>query len=153
MPTCPDDSQDAHEQVYDQGGGYENPSEEHKGKFSHELIAGAASFEGFKLFEDQQRKEGQSCHSQHVTNTYRSHCSPFPTGKTVNHAFAKELLAGFVGGEVDKLAETHGMDEVDKIKAHHHAQESAKNMYDQHYIEGQGADEYNPNQYSAPDRW
>ena len=26
----------------------------------------------------------------------------------MNHAFAKELLAGFVGGEVDKLAETKG---------------------------------------------
>ena len=52
-----------------------------------ELIAGAASFEGFKLYEDHQRSEG----------------------KVVNHQFAKELLAGFVGGEVDKLAETHGM--------------------------------------------
>ena len=29
-------------------------------------------------------------------------------GKVVNHQFAKELLAGFVGGEVDKLAETKG---------------------------------------------
>ena len=48
------DSQDAHEQVYGgDNGGYENQA-----KFSHELIAGAASFEGFKLFEDHQRKEG-----------------------------------------------------------------------------------------------
>jgi len=30
------------------------------------------------------------------------------SGKPVSHAFAKELLAGFAGGEVDKLAETHG---------------------------------------------
>ena len=153
MATSPDESQDAHQQVYEQGGGYENPQEEHKGKFSHELIAGAASFEGFKLFEDQQRKEGEPYHSQHVTDSCRPRSSFFPTGKTVNHAFAKELLAGFVGGEVDKLAETHGMDEYDKIKAHRHAEESAKNMYDQHYVQGQGADEYNPNQYSAPDRW
>lgn len=29
-------------------------------------------------------------------------------GKPVSHAFAKELLAGFAGGEIDKLAETHG---------------------------------------------
>jgi hypothetical protein len=34
--------------------------EEHKGKFSHELIAGAASFEAFKAFEDHRRKEGLS---------------------------------------------------------------------------------------------
>lgn len=47
------ESEDAHQQVYDQGEGYD-----HKAKFSHELITGAASFEGFKLFEDHQRKEG-----------------------------------------------------------------------------------------------
>jgi len=31
------------------------------------------------------------------------------TGKPVSHQFAKELLAGFAGAEVDKLAETKGM--------------------------------------------
>ena len=31
----------------------------------------------------------------------------------MNHAFAKELLAGFVGGEVDKLAETKGAQVID----------------------------------------
>ncbi|KAL8722174.1 MAG: hypothetical protein Q9181_007547, partial [Wetmoreana brouardii] len=45
------ESQDAHEQVYGSGG-YENEA-----KFSHELIGGAAAFEGMKLFEDRQRKE------------------------------------------------------------------------------------------------
>lgn len=48
-----DEAQDAHQQVYGQ-------QEEHQAKFSHELIAGAASFEGFKLYEDHQRKEGMS---------------------------------------------------------------------------------------------
>lgn len=71
---------------------------------SHELVAGAASFEGMKLFEDNQRKQG----------THRDRLAPFShlahidLGKPVSHAFAKELLAGFAGGEVDKLAETHG---------------------------------------------
>ena len=74
-------------------------------------------------------------------------------GKTVTHAFAKEMLAGIVGGEVDKLAETKGMDEYDKVRAKRHAKETAENMYDQHYIQGQGADQYDPNQYSAPNRW
>lgn len=45
----PDDSQNSHEQVYGQ---------QHEGKLSHELIAGAASFEAFKAFEDHRRKEG-----------------------------------------------------------------------------------------------
>ena len=71
----------------------------------------------------------------------------------MNHAFAKELLAGFVGGEVDKLAETHGMEEYDQIQAHKRAKESAQNMYDQHYIQDQGADQYDPNQYDRPQRW
>lgn len=86
-----DDAQQNHQEVYDQDGGYDNP--DNKGKLSHELIAGAASFEGMKLFEDHQRKEGQP----------------------VSHQFAKELLAGFAGGEVDKLAETHGKRAISSI--------------------------------------
>ena len=74
-------------------------------------------------------------------------------GKPVSHAFAKELLAGVVGGEIDKLAETKGMNEYDKIQAHRHAKKNAEDMYDQHYIQNQGADQYDPNQYGAPDRF
>ncbi|KAJ9661553.1 hypothetical protein H2198_001933 [Neophaeococcomyces mojaviensis] len=114
-----DDSRDAHQQVY---GEDQQPNE---AKFSHELIGGAAAFEGMKLFEDQQRKEG----------------------KTVNHGFAKELLAGLVGAEVDRLAETKGMDEYDKVQAKRHAERQAEGMYDSHY--GQD-DEYNPRQRDAP---
>ena len=51
------ESQDAHNQVYNQGGGYDNP--DNQAKFSHELVAGGAAFEGFKLYEDHQRKEGK----------------------------------------------------------------------------------------------
>lgn len=50
-------------------------------------------------------------------------------GKTVNHQFAKELLVGFAGGEVDKLAETHGMNEYDKFEAHRHAKKKAEELY------------------------
>lgn len=71
-------------------------------------------------------------------------------GKPVSHAFAKEVLAGLVGGEVDRLAETKGMDEWDKEKAHRQAKENAENMYDQHYVNGQSADQYDPNQYDPP---
>lgn len=66
-------------------------------------------------------------------------------GKTVSHAFAKEALAGLVGAEVDKLIETKGLDEVDKIKAHKHAKENAENMYEEHYRD---AAEYDPERYS-----
>ncbi|KIW79740.1 hypothetical protein Z517_06354 [Fonsecaea pedrosoi CBS 271.37] len=113
-----DESRDAHQQVY-------NGDERHEAKFSHELIGGAAAFEGMKLYEDRQRREG----------------------KTVNHGFAKELLAGFVGAEVDKLAETKGLDEYDKIRAREHAKKSAEHMYDKHYGD---MDQYDPNQRDQP---
>ncbi|KAJ6022222.1 hypothetical protein N7540_007726 [Penicillium herquei] len=108
-------SDDAHRQVY----GREEEPQHHEAKFSHELIAGAASFAGMKAWEDHQRKEG----------------------KTVKHAFAKEALAGLVGAEVDKLVESKGMDEVDKIKAHHHAKQNAEKMYEEHY-ESRGGEEW-----------
>lgn len=47
-----DESENSHGQVY--GG------QPHEGKLSHELIAGAASFEAFKAFEDHRRAEGMS---------------------------------------------------------------------------------------------
>ena len=63
------------------------------------------------------------------------------TGKTVDHQFAKELIAGFAGGEVDKLCETKGADYIDREKAKREATHRAESMYDQHY--GQ-YDQYNP---------
>jgi hypothetical protein len=45
-----DDAKDNYDQVQN-----DQPAE---GKFSHELIAGAAAFAGFRAFEGEQRKEG-----------------------------------------------------------------------------------------------
>lgn len=56
-----DESQDAHRQVYGE--------ERHEAKFSHEAIAGAASFEAFKAFEDHQRKEGGYSMDQRSSGT------------------------------------------------------------------------------------
>jgi hypothetical protein len=69
------------------------------------------------------------------------------SGQQVSHGFAKEMLAGIVGAEVDKLAETKGMDEYDRIEAKRHAERSAGNMYDQHYRD---ADQYDPQNYDRP---
>ncbi|KAK9366718.1 hypothetical protein V1509DRAFT_628897 [Lipomyces kononenkoae] len=101
-------AQSQSQQIY---GNYNYTPEEHKAKFSHEAIAGAASFEAFKLFEDRQRREG----------------------KPVSHAFAKELLMGFAGAEVDKLIETKGLDFYDRERAKRHAYEQVNQMYDSHY--------------------
>lgn len=79
-----DEARNASQEVY----GYEGQvQEQHKGKFSHELIAGAAGFEAVKAYEDHLRKEGQP----------------------VSHSTMKELLAGFAMAEVDKLVETKGV--------------------------------------------
>ncbi|KAL1302972.1 hypothetical protein AAFC00_003289 [Neodothiora populina] len=114
-----DENHDAYNRVYN--------GEKNESSFGHELIAGGASFAAFKAFEDHQRKEG----------------------KPVSHQFAKELLAGFAGAEVDKLAETKGEDFFDREKAKHQAKQNAEHMYDQHY--GQH-NEYNPQQMGPPPR-
>ena len=92
--TSPDEARRDHQEVYGNGG-YENQA-----KFSHEVIAGGAAFEGMKLFEDHQRNEGKIDSSRLRKESYTDGDS---LGKPVSHQFAKELLAGFVGGEVDKL--------------------------------------------------
>ncbi|OQO13888.1 hypothetical protein B0A48_00763 [Cryoendolithus antarcticus] len=114
------DAQQDYNQVYNNDGQQEN-----KAEFSHELVAGGASFMAMKMFEDRQRKEG----------------------KPVSHQFAKELIAGFAGGEVDRLAETKGEDEWDREKAKHEAKKRSEQLYDQHY--GQD-DQYDPNNRDAP---
>lgn len=45
-----DEGREAHREVY---------GSEHDAKFSHELIAGAAAFEGMRKFEEHQRNEGK----------------------------------------------------------------------------------------------
>ena len=42
------------------------------------------------------------------------------------------------------------MNEYDKLEAQHKAKQNAMNMYDEHYIQNQGADQYDPDQYGAP---
>lgn len=101
MPFGWGDSEQSYDRVYNN-----DNFEEHKSSLSHEVIAGGAAFAGFKAFEDHQRKEG----------------------KSVSHAFAKELLAGFAAAEVDKLAETKGEDWFDREKAKHEAKRSAERM-------------------------
>ncbi|KAJ4377245.1 hypothetical protein N0V83_000068 [Neocucurbitaria cava] len=138
---------DSNEDKYNQV--YENDNfEENKSSLGHEVIAGGAAFAGFKAFEDHQRSEGSS----HPTSDDCFTLTSAP-GKPVSHQFAKELLAGFAGAEVDKLAETKGEDFFDKEKAKHEAKRNAERMYDEHYVDGQNADQYDPNQYDRPQQF
>ncbi|KAH7368732.1 hypothetical protein B0T11DRAFT_326883 [Plectosphaerella cucumerina] len=94
---------------------------EHRAKLSHEVVAGGAAFEAMKLFEDRQRRSGEP----------------------VKHQFAKELLMGFAGAEVDRLVETKGMDYLDQRRARDQAQERAAELYDRQYGD---MEQYDPNQ-------
>ncbi|KAK3698628.1 hypothetical protein LTR37_016856 [Vermiconidia calcicola] len=98
---------------------------DNQAELSHELLAGGASFVAFHEFENHQRKEG----------------------KEVNHAFAKEVLAGFAGAEVDRLAETKGADYVDREKAKREAKKRSGQLYDQHYGDQEN---YSPHKKHPP---
>ena len=79
-----DESRDAHQEVYGSGG-YENQA-----KFSHELIAGAAAFEGMKQWEDHQRKEGMARPSFFILSTLSPHLFPRPSSplpRTLHHPY------------------------------------------------------------------
>jgi len=91
-----DDSDQA--QAYDQV-----TNRPHEAEWSHELIAGAASFEAAKAYEN--------------------HCEA--NGQPESHQVAKELLAGFAGAFVDREVETRGLDFIDKEKAKRQATEQA----------------------------
>lgn len=87
---------------------------DNKAEFSHEALGGAAAFLAMREYEKHQ------------------------PGGPGNHALAKEFLAAAVGFEVDRLAETKGMDFIDREKAKHAAQEKAEAMYGAQYNNGQG---------------
>ncbi|KAJ7274421.1 hypothetical protein B0H12DRAFT_1088622 [Mycena haematopus] len=92
----------------------------HQADFSHELLAGAASFAAAKAYAD--------------------HCKK--NGKPTSHAEAKELLATFAGAFITHEAETRG---EDAISAHKQklAQEQAEKQLDSTFVETK-YEEYNP---------
>ncbi|CAG8159288.1 unnamed protein product [Penicillium salamii] len=83
--------------------------QKHEPSKIHELIAGAASYEAAKAYEDHVARNGQP----------------------ESHAKAKELLAGFAGAFIDREVESRGLDFFDKEKAKYEARENAHNAYDQ----------------------
>ncbi|RAH46258.1 DUF3759 domain-containing protein [Aspergillus brunneoviolaceus CBS 621.78] len=103
------DQQQAHEELTSYEGF--DGSEEHKAKFSHELIAGAASFEAMKAYEEHQERNG----------------------KPESHEMAKELLAGFAGAFIDREVETKGLDFVDREKAKRQAERQLEEASRQDY--------------------
>ncbi|KAF8500862.1 CipC1 protein [Russula emetica] len=87
-----------------------NDAPKHQSHVSHELIAGAASYEAAKAYEN------------HVAQN----------GKPPTHAKAKEIAAGFAGAFIDKQFETHGLDFLDKEKAKYQANQQVDQAVDQY---------------------
>jgi len=102
---------------------------ENTSSFGHEAMAGAASFAAMKIYEKRQRENGT----------------------IVSHGLAKEMIAGIAGAEIEKLAETKGADAWDRHEAKQRAEQISQHLYDEHYVQNCGANEYNPNQYEAHD--
>ncbi|KAG2172483.1 hypothetical protein INT44_006656 [Umbelopsis vinacea] len=94
-------------EAYEQVHAVDQPTEEHKATWSHELIGGAAAFEAMRLYEQKAEKEG----------------------KQDDHAFAKEILAGIAGASVDGLIESKGLNFIDREKAKRHATQEAEKLY------------------------
>ncbi|GJJ13089.1 hypothetical protein Clacol_007339 [Clathrus columnatus] len=101
----------------------------HKSSFTHEAIAGAAGFAAMRAYEAHLRA----------------------TGEQPSHPVMKEILAGIAAAEVDKLAETKGLDWIDRHKAKKLAERQAHELAYQRYGGGTGW-EYAQQQggYAAP---
>lgn len=113
--------------------------DKNEASLGHEVVAGGAAFYAMHEFEEHQRKEGKSTETppqcSGCEQAYLSEADRAYTGKEVDHGFAKEMLAGFAGAEVDRLAETKGEDFVDKERAKHEAKKKSGQLYDQQYGE------------------
>ncbi|KAJ7196266.1 hypothetical protein GGX14DRAFT_700595 [Mycena pura] len=92
----------------------------HKASMTHELIAGAAGFAAVHAYEAHLRESGQE----------------------VSHGKMKEILAAIAAAEVTKLAETHGLDALDKHKAKKFAEEQAQRLAEERYGQGNSGWEY-----------
>jgi hypothetical protein len=96
-------AQDAYGQVYND----QRPPHE----MTHELLAGAAGFEAMRMYEHHREREGIAEH----------------------HGLAKELLAGFVGAEIDKHFEQDRYGHLNRREARRLAEEQADYLWRERY--------------------
>jgi len=99
---------EGHSNNYNQ---YVQDPQQHKAKLSHELIAGAASYEAMKAYEKKRKAEGDH-----------------------DHSTAREMIAAIAGAEADKMIETKGLNWVDREQARRGAQQQAVQAYNERYV-------------------
>jgi len=81
---------------------------DNQASLSHELIAGAASYEAAKAYENHVNQNGQPG----------------------SHEEAKEIAAGFAGAFIDREVETRGADAFDAEKAKYQARQQVEAQID-----------------------
>ena len=94
----------------------------------HELIAGAASYEAAKAYENHVAENGT--YTAPPTWDSWKLTLLFATGEPPSHEKAKEILAGFAGAFVDREVESRGLDFVDAEKAKYQARQQVNDAYD-----------------------
>ncbi|KAN0127407.1 Protein of unknown function (DUF3759) domain containing protein [Lactarius tabidus] len=78
----------------------------HKASITHEIFCGAVAWKAAKEYEE--------------------HCAKH--GKPINHAAAKAVFAGILAATIDRMAETKGLDAIDKHKAKKDAEKHAQEL-------------------------
>lgn len=63
------------------------------------------------------------------------------------------MLAGFVGADMDKLAEGKGLGDWQRHEAKRQTRENAERMYDDYYVVQQAAPLYDLMQVERPFQW
>ncbi|QRV92359.1 hypothetical protein RhiJN_20377 [Ceratobasidium sp. AG-Ba] len=86
-------------------------SEPHEASLTHELIAGAASYEAAKAYQN------------HLDQN----------GDPQSHEQAKDMLAAVSGAFIDREVETRGLDFIDAEKAKRQARDQVWQQYDDTY--------------------
>ncbi|KAL5483109.1 hypothetical protein ACEPAI_8338 [Sanghuangporus weigelae] len=92
---------------------YLSDQPKHEANWTHEAIAAAAGFAAMHAYESHLRA----------------------TGQPVSHGKMKEILAAIAAAEVDKLAETKGLDWVDRHRAKKLAEQQAHALATERYGE------------------
>ena len=109
---------------------------DNKASFTHELIAGAASYEAAKAYENHCDANGLLI-SPYLSFSTITVCTNvmysdiFDAGDPGSHQEAKEIAAGFSGAFVDRECETRGLDFIDREKAKRMAEDQNNQAIDQ----------------------
>ncbi|KAJ5337208.1 hypothetical protein N7541_005370 [Penicillium brevicompactum] len=112
------------------------PVEEHDPSLIHELIAGAASYEAAKAYENHVAENGNYPHPFDrfaVVNNVVLTPDVKQLGPPDSHAQAKEIMAGFAGAFIDREVETKGLDLIDRERAKYEAQQHIDSVNDGEY--------------------